>query len=165
MLLLVLNNLSNDCHGSRVIAGERFKLVLEVSQHHALHCFRGERDRPRPDQAREDTQRQTAKATQMVTATAAYTTPLKFLRKQSSVALLVGNEFFHLGEHRWCPPARDPALRPINRNGPMLACVVDFQHHFARRTRRSEMRLIHSYEAYRRTLRLQRLGSPETRAL
>ena len=72
------------------------------------------------------------------------------------MALLVSDEFFDFSEHRRGSPACNPTLSPIDRNGTLLACMVNLEHHLARRTGRSQTGLIHSFGAYRRTLPVQR---------
>ena len=47
----------------------------------------------------------------------------------------------------------------------MLPRMIDLQRHFAGCRCDFETRLIHSYEAYRQLLGLQRLGTAETGAL
>ncbi len=139
--------------------------MLKMPQHHALDRFGGKRDRPRADQSREEAKRQATEAAQMIAAAAAYTSPFEFRCEQGSVTLLVGNEFFNFLQDRRRSPACNPTLSSINRNRAMLARMVDLEHDFAGRARRSQTRLIHSSEAYRPALQLQRLGTAETSAL
>ena len=147
MLLFVPDNLSDDNRSIRIGARERRKLVLQMSKNHALNSFSGERHRPRANQSGHEAKHQAAEAAQMVAPTAAHSTPFQLRREQESVALLMSNEFFDFWLHRRSSPACNPSLCSIDRNGSMLACMVNLEHNLAGRPGRSQTRLIHSYEA------------------
>ncbi len=98
MLLLIRNDLPNDCHGLGIGNRQRGKLMFQMFEDDALDRLGRERDRPTTEQTRHQTQHEPAEAAEMKAPASAHATPRELRREQRAVSLFVGDELVDLAQ-------------------------------------------------------------------
>src|SRR5471032_603520 len=128
MVLLLLHNRSNGRHRAEIDIAQHIKLMSQVLKHHTFNrdgsgdnCFAA-------TDASNQTQRQTADATQPITTAAGIIATLQLLLKNRPMAALVGEELLKFIHHARYEKPGHKQLSAVDTDRTMLARMVDLHH-------------------------------------
>ncbi len=128
MMLLLLHNRSNGRHRGEIDIGQHLKLMSQVLEHHTLNCDGSSNNSFAATDASNQTQRQTADATQPITTAAGITATLQLFLKNRPMAALVGEELLEFIHHARDEKPGHKQLSAVDTHRAMLARMVDFHH-------------------------------------
>ena len=128
MVLLLLHNRSDGRHRVEIDIAQHIKLMSQVLEHHTFNRDGSSDNGFAATDASNQTQRQTADATQPITTAARIIATLQLLLKNRPMAALVGEELLEFIHHARDEKPSHKQLSTVDTDRAMLARMVDLHH-------------------------------------